>query len=95
MATNCFARAATEKVGAHEQISGMFNFNGGTAVSGTSIAPLGVYVGNLLLHSGHLVIAVCFAILMIIYFLIVVSTLCRYVINYRRNKEYLLNYELT
>ena len=71
----------------------MLNFNGGTAVSGTSIASMGIYVGSLLLRSGDVAIAICFLTLSVVYLLIVLATVCRYVINYRRNK-YLLDYKL-
>ena len=69
------------------------NFNGGTAISGTSISSMGVYVGSLLLDSGDFAIALCFLMLTSVYLLIVIATLCRYVINYRRN-IYLLDYKL-
>ncbi|MBI4068515.1 hypothetical protein HY413_03895 [Candidatus Kaiserbacteria bacterium] len=71
----------------------MLNFNGGTTVSGTSIASLGIYVGSMLLRSGDVAIAVCFLALTGTYCLIVITTLCRYIINYRRNKH-LLAYNL-
>ena len=48
--------------------------------------PLGLYAGYLLLHSGNFWIAVCFLALTTVSFLLVITTLCRYVINYRRNK---------
>ena len=63
----------------------MLNFNGGTTVAGTSFAPLGIFAGYLLMHSGNFWIAVAFLALTGIYFLIVMATLCRYIINYRRN----------
>ena len=63
----------------------MLNFNGGTGISGTSLSPLGMYAGYLLLQSGNFWVAVCFLVLTGLYFLIVVLTLCRYIINYRRN----------
>ena len=65
----------------------MFNFNGGTTVSGTSMASLGMYVGSLLLHAGDVAIAVCFLVLTSAYLFVVITTLCRYIINYRRNKH--------
>jgi len=71
----------------------MLNFNGGTAVSGTSIASLGLYVGSLLLRLGDVAIAICFLVLTALYCLIVITTLCRYIINYRRNKH-LLAYKI-
>ena len=64
----------------------MLNFNGGTTISGTSLTPLGMYAGYLLLHSGNFWLAVSFFALTCAYLLIVLTTLCRYVINYRRNK---------
>ncbi|OGG52881.1 hypothetical protein A3H16_03380 [Candidatus Kaiserbacteria bacterium RIFCSPLOWO2_12_FULL_53_8] len=70
----------------------MLNFNGGTTISGTSLTPLGMYAGYLLMHSGNFWLAVCFLALTSIYFLIVITTLCRYIINYRRNR-YLLTYD--
>ena len=71
----------------------MLNFNGGTTVSGTSIASLGLYVGSLLLRSGDVAIAVCFLALTSVYCVLVVTTLIRYTINYRRNKH-LLTYNV-
>ena len=68
----------------------MLNFNGGTTIGGTSLSPLGMYAGYLLLQSGNFWIALCFLALTSIYLLIVITTLCRYIINYHRNK-YLLN----
>lgn len=65
----------------------MFNFNGGTTVSGTSIASLGMYVGSLLLHAGDIAIAVCFLLLTSAYLFIVITTLTRYIINYHRHRE--------
>lgn len=63
----------------------MLNFNGGTVGLGASLSPLGMYAGYLLMHSGSYWIAVGFLALTSIYFLIVAATLCRYIINYRRN----------
>ena len=71
----------------------MMNFNGGTAISGTSIASLGLFIGSMLLRSGDVAIALCFLVLTAIYCLLVLMTLCRYIINYRRNRH-LLNYNL-
>lgn len=65
----------------------MFNFNGGTVGLGTSLSPLGVYAGYLLMHSGNFWIAVCFLVLTSAYLLLVIAMLCRYTINYRRNKH--------
>ena len=62
----------------------MINFNGGTVGLGTSLSPLGLYAGYLLMHSGNFWLALSFLILTCGYFLIVAATLCRYVINYRR-----------
>ena len=67
----------------------MFNFNGGTVGVGTSISPLGLYAGYLLMHSGNFWIAVCFLVLTSVYLLLVLATLCRYVINYDRNKAHM------
>lgn len=63
----------------------MINFNGGTVGLGTSLSPLGMYAGYLLLHSGNYWIAVSFLALTCAYFVITAATLCRYFINYRRN----------
>jgi len=63
----------------------MINFNGGTVGLGTSLSPLGVYAGYLLMHSGNYWVAICFLVLTGIYFGIVAATVCRYIINYRRN----------
>jgi hypothetical protein len=52
--------------------------------------PLGLYAGYLLLHSGNLIIAICFLALTTISFLLVITMLCRYIINYRRTKSALL-----
>ena len=65
----------------------MFNFNGGTTLSGTSLTPLGLYAGYLLMNSGNFWVAVCFLLLTTLYFLIVVCMLSRYIINYHRNKH--------
>ena len=70
----------------------MLNFNGGTTIGATSLSPLGMYAGYLLMHSGNFWIALCFLALTGVYFLIVVTTLCRYIINYHRNKS-TLDYE--
>ena len=71
----------------------MMNFNGGTTISGTSIASLGLFIGSMLLRSGDIAIALCFLALTVIYCLLVLTTLCRYIINYRRNRH-VLNYNL-
>ena len=63
----------------------MPNFNGGTVGLGTSLSPLGVYAGYLLMHSGNYWVAVCFLALSGISFLIIMAMLCRYTINYYRN----------
>lgn len=63
----------------------MFNFNGGAVGLGPSLSPLGMYAGYLLVHSGSYWMAVCFLVLTSVYSVIVIATLCRYVINYRRN----------
>jgi Flp pilus assembly protein TadB len=67
----------------------MINFNGGTVSLGTSLSPLGMYAGYLLMHSGNYWVAISFLALTITYFVIVIATLCRYIINYRRTR-YLL-----
>jgi hypothetical protein len=63
----------------------MLNFNGGTVGLGTSISPLGVYAGYLLLHSGNFWIAICFLGLTVTYFILMAAMICRYIINYRRS----------
>jgi len=70
----------------------MINFNGGSVALGSSISPLGAYAGYLLMHSGNFWLAICFLTLTLVYFFIVLATLCRYIINFRRNR-YLLNYD--
>ena len=65
----------------------MINFNGGTVGLGTSLSPLGMYAGYLLMHSGNFWLAVCFLALPSAYLLLVVAMLCRYIINYNRNKH--------
>ena len=65
------------------------NFHGGTTLSGTSLTPLGLYAGYLLMNSGNFWVAVCFLLLTTLYFLIVVCMLSRYIINYHRNKHLL------
>lgn len=63
----------------------MFHFNGGTVGLGSSLSPLGMYAGYLLMHSGSYWMAVAFLVLTCVYFGIVAATLSRYIINYRRN----------
>ena len=70
----------------------MINFNGGTVGLGTSISPLGVYAGYLLLHSGSPWVAVCFLILTSASIAIVLAMFVRYAINYHRNRK-LFEYE--
>lgn len=65
----------------------MVNFNGGTVSLGTSLSPLGMYAGYLLLHSGNFWIAICFLLLSGVLFLIGLSSLCRYAINLRRSRR--------
>lgn len=65
----------------------MINFNGGTVGLGTSLSPLGLYAGYLLMHYGNFWLALCFLALTSAYLLLVLATMCRYFINYRRNKE--------
>ncbi|OGG51405.1 hypothetical protein A2704_03490 [Candidatus Kaiserbacteria bacterium RIFCSPHIGHO2_01_FULL_54_36b] len=69
----------------------MLNFNGGTTISGTSLTPLGFYAGYLLMQSGNFWFAISFLFLTGLYLVIVMTTLCRYIINYRRNKYVLLS----
>ena len=76
-------------MGHENELTTMFNFNGGTTISGTSLSPLGTYAGYLLMEAGNFWLAVCFLALTLVYLLIVLTTLCRYVINYRRNKSLL------
>lgn len=61
----------------------------GTTALGTSIVPLGMYAGYLLLHSGNFWMAVCFLALTSVSFLVTITTLCRYIFNYRRNRDLL------
>ena len=65
----------------------MINFNGGSVALGASISPLGAYAGYLLLQSGNFWVALCFLVLSIAYFLLVLMMLVRYFINYRRSKH--------
>ncbi len=65
----------------------MINFNGGTVGLATSLSPLGMYAGYLLMHSGNYWMAISFLVLTCIYFGIIAATLCRYIINYRRNAD--------
>ncbi len=67
----------------------MIHFNGGSVALGNTISPLGIYAGYLLLHSGNFWLAVCFLALTGTYFFIVISMLCRFIINYRRNTHLL------
>lgn len=67
----------------------MINFNGGTVSLGTSISPVGMYAGYLLLHSGNFWLALCFLVLTGALFLIGMAALCRYVINFHRNRHLL------
>lgn len=64
----------------------MLNFTGGTGIMGTSMTPLGVYAGYLLMHSGNIWLAACFLGLALLSFLLVACTVCRYIINYRRTR---------
>ena len=65
----------------------MFYFNGGTVGLGTSLAPLSIYAGYLLMRSGNFWTALCFLVLSGICFCIVATMLCRYIINYRRTAD--------
>ena len=67
----------------------MLNFNGGTTISGTSLSPISMYAGYLLMQAGNFWLAVSFLALTVVYLLIVITTLCRYIINYRRNRYFL------
>jgi Flp pilus assembly protein TadB len=67
----------------------MFNFNGGTTLSGASLAPLGMYAGYLLSQSGNFWVAAFFLTVTLCYFLIVVCTLVRFIVNYRRYRHLL------
>jgi len=69
----------------------MFNFNGGTGISGISTATLSLYAGYTLLSVGNVWISIGFLALTVAYMCLVACTLCRYIINFRRNK-YLLDY---
>lgn len=68
----------------------MFNLNGGTTFSGSSLSALGMYAGYLLMQSGNFWIAVFFMMVTTTYFLITLCTLIRYIINYQRNKHLFL-----
>lgn len=65
----------------------MINFNGGTVSSATSLSPLGLFAGYLLIHSGNFWMAICFLVLTSVYFIILAASLSRYIINYRRNAQ--------
>lgn len=69
----------------------MIHFNGGTVSLGTSLSPLGMYAGYLLLHSGNFWLAVCFLALIGALFLVGLASLCRYFINLRRNTHLLVS----
>ena len=60
-----------------------------TTFSGASLSPLGIYAGYLLMHSGNFWVAVFFLAVTTLYFLITLTTLIRFCINYRRNREFL------
>src|SRR3989344_2850413 len=62
---------------------------GGTVSLGTSLSPLGMYAGYLLMQSGNFWLALCFLVLTTIFFLVSIASLCRYVINFHRNKHLL------
>ncbi len=51
------------------------------------MTPLGVYAGYLLLRSGNVWLALCFLVVTGLCFLVVLLMICRYIINYRRNKH--------
>ena len=58
---------------------------GGTVGLGTSISPLGAYAGYLLIQAGNFWLAAAFLGLTSACFCIVLASLCRYIINYRRS----------
>jgi hypothetical protein len=68
----------------------MLNFNGGTVGLGTSISPLGIYAGYLLMHSGDYRLAECFLAFTGLYFVLVLAMLGRYIVNYHRTKHLLI-----
>ena len=65
----------------------MFNFNGGSTVSGGALLPLGTYTGLSLLHSGNFWVGVGFLALSVACFALLLCMLVRYVINYQRYKN--------
>lgn len=69
----------------------MFNFNGGSGISGISTAALSGYAGYMLLSAGNIWISIGFLTLTAVSACLVVCTLCRYVINYHRNSYLLLD----
>jgi len=70
----------------------MLNFNGGTAIGSATLAPLGVYAGLTLFHTGNFWISIGFLLLACIYLILVVTTMCRYWVNYSRNRHLLKEY---
>lgn len=68
----------------------MIHFNGGTVSLGSSLSPLGMYAGYLLMQSGNFWLALCFLFLTALFFLIGLTALCRYAINFYRNRHLLL-----
>lgn len=76
-------------MGHTHELSYMLNVN--SVGLGGSVTPLGMYAGYLLLHSGNFWIASAFLALTGVYFFLVATTLCRYAINYRRNKQFFQN----
>ncbi len=70
----------------------MFNFHGGTAGVGGAITPLGVYAGYLLVTTGNFWLGIAFLVLTSMFFVLILATLCRYVINYRRNQKHMQEY---
>jgi hypothetical protein len=67
----------------------MFNFNGGSTVTGTALTPLGAYTGLSLLHSGNFWVGVGFLTLSIACFALMLCMLARYAINYQRYKDFI------
>lgn len=69
----------------------MFNWNGGSTVTGTALTPLGAYTGLSLLHSGNFWVGIGFLALSTFCFLLMVSMLIRYSINYQRYRDLIIS----
>ncbi len=65
----------------------MINFSGGTVSLGTSVSPLGMYAGYLLMQSGNFWLAIAFLALTGVYFFFMIASLSRYIINSHRNTQ--------